>query len=197
MLNVEVSNQTPVQYGDKVYLIVHNNCQHFREKCPICDDTKKVVIRGKEFRCPQCDTHPNDDANRLTLFSWEVVEVIVNHMVIHGPEEKAAFVRYNKGEPNRGDLPFVSKIMGFRRRGNSYDGVYTYDIPVSKMRYDPDEETVRRVVEQISRYDEDLTKYVWTSRKAAEKVMQKQVEHDRKKLEEFDRMHGTEHKYPW
>ena len=145
----------------------------------------------------QCDMHPNDDANRLTLYGWEVIEVIVNNVVIQGPDEKAAFARCKKGEPIRGDLPSVSRISGFHRRGNGYNGAKAYDIPVYKEQYDPGEEVVRKAIVQESRYDADLTKYVWTSRKSAEKAVQKQVEHDREKLQEFNRLHGTEHEYPW
>ena len=185
----------PVWYGDKVYIIVRNGNKVFREPCPVCDDTKKINVRGFELKCPYCDVHPNDNTNTLVLCRHVVEEVFVNQIVIEGPVEKGAYKRYMSGDPRGNDCPTIKRVLGFYKHGNGYGSERVVTIPTWEGAYDPDEEVLQKAIS--GQKTGTFTDYVFSDRKGAERALAMQEEYDRELLRKFNEEHGTNHEYPW
>lgn len=48
--------ETKFDVGDCVYCIIRNTLKEARTlgKCPICEGTRTITIKNKQFKCPEC-----------------------------------------------------------------------------------------------------------------------------------------------
>jgi len=82
-IEVKVRDKEKVwRIGDRFYKVSPKQLVTYRETCPVCDGSKKVEIRGREFPCPYCQDRSNSycikDLQSVTLHGFNVVEYIVN-----------------------------------------------------------------------------------------------------------------------
>lgn len=65
------------QLGKKIYHIreqVHRFT--FHKKCEYCDSTGKVLIKGKEFKCPNCNgSHESKEVVEMVLDDWHECKI--------------------------------------------------------------------------------------------------------------------------
>ena len=122
-LNIEVKDEGVIHYGQRVYVVASVNSKTFEDKCPVCDGTEKVVIREREFVCPNCSTsNSRRDATRITIRNYSVIEYIINKITIRGRETKADYNR--DGTVKIGCEPRLS-YEGFTKDRNGYDYIFT------------------------------------------------------------------------
>ena len=187
-IEITVKGNPKYHYGQKLFGIKPFNSKGLREPCPICDDTRKVTIRGVEFQCPACSSNSsyNDQniENSITVCDYKIVEYIVNKVVISGPDYKSAY----KGETDYYNLPFVS-FEAFERTSNGYNGVSMRKMPGSSYDIDP---TVERMLQETR-----VSDYVFTDKKLANEVIKALKARDKGLLEKFNAEHGSSHEYPF
>ncbi|MCR5480105.1 MAG: hypothetical protein K6F27_09660 [Ruminococcus sp.] len=105
-ISIKVRNDDMFYYGQKLYCIeTEGHSERFESlNCPVCDNTKKVTIRGYECICPYCSyPHKVDDNTAITLRNYVVAEYIINQIKIEGPTVKKAYEK----EVTEDNLPEV------------------------------------------------------------------------------------------
>lgn len=159
-----------VKIGTRLYAVVkaqRTSGAVFRGGCPICDDTKKITVRGKEFPCPEC-TGTYAAASAIALTPYTVAEYIVNGLEVTGGEQKSLF-------PEKGNH-FFSNVYysAFNRYGRaSSDYSIVHLTPWS------------------------IGREYFLTKKEAEEECRKKHDEQKKKLEEFNEAHGTHYEYPF
>lgn len=185
-ITVEVQDQTMLEYGKKVYVIEAVGSQTFQSVCPICDDTKKVTIRGQEFDCPYCNSYRYgsivNNRTRIEMRNYQPVEYIINEMWIRGEETKSAYKGY--------DLPVARiRFVGFTKKGNSDRTTRTrnfYDISFDNYGLESCDVTHDR-------------SGAFSFKKKSEAVAVAKMMHEQQAelLKKFNEENGTNHEYPF
>lgn len=103
--SIEVFDTGILHFGQHLYVVDAWKNNRISENCPICDDTRKVTIRGVEFPCPNCVGQSKILPVALTLSNFVVVEYILNELLIHGEPVKKL---YNGEYVRKSDLPRVA-----------------------------------------------------------------------------------------
>jgi hypothetical protein len=188
-LKISVTEKPQIEIGEKLYTVSGNyrNKTIYKSVCPACRDTEKISFTGQDGReyeadCPVCQTRYGvytDKINRIELHEWKLSEIYVHSMHIEGSTN---MTDYKKAKPVR-----IISIKGFTK--SNYKEV-TYNLP-SYNWYNFDQDVK----------DIDLDKYsnaeiYFKSKKKAETLMKALIEHDRKKLDEFNKKFGTKYAYP-
>ena len=187
-INLTAMDEGVFHYGQKVYMVDcmgtwGASAKTFTEKCPVCDDTRKINVRGFEFKCPYCDGAGRGNAISITIRGYRVREWIINQVDIVGEERKNAYC--NKGSED--DLPHT-RWYGFHRSDNSYGGISTRQFYTSEVcDEDPNE---------ISP-GEDVGRRVFLTKVSAEKYCRRVHEAQKAQLDRFNAEHGTAHEYPY
>ena len=165
-LKINLNAALDFQYGQKLYVVEPDptlNCNRnrvtFSEKCPVCDNTRKIQYRGFELKCTYCD------------------RVGVNYICIE---------KYTVSGI-KSELPVIKNIRMFTRWGRGFSDCKTKEINMRNV--DPKDE--RLVAEHRS------VDFVFTSKEAAAHALELLIENDKKRLNEFNKEHGTEYKYPF
>lgn len=187
-ITVDVRDTTDFYYGQKVYRIEprrHNAGNTFKEKCPVCDDTKKVEIKGYTFKCPYCEGSRSDpEATQIMLRNYDVVEYIINRFEVNGADRKNAYS--GDGLLNDRNLPFV-RWYGFTRWGNGLHEVTSRQFSEYDFReVDPDKVDINRPGD-----------HCFFSKSEAKKYCSRLHERQKGQLEKFNAEHGTDHAYPF
>ena len=104
-LSIEVLDPGVLHFGQHLYVVESKACKHIRERCPICDDTRKVTIRDVEFPCPNCVNQSKALPVALTLPNFVVAEYILNQLWIRGDQTKRLYNGYYVEDKN---LPRVA-----------------------------------------------------------------------------------------
>ena len=156
--------QKPGRYGHTMY---------FEEKCDVCDDTKKIVLKGREYSCPACVNTYRKVANHLELeqyvvAEWHVCGVLLRKRSIAKAQKPIEIKRYEI----------------FWAWGRGYDDMETKEIDPSDI-----------VDNDTCTYCDD---YHYTrDRKKVEEICARKHQEQRQKLAEFNARFGTDYKYPW
>lgn len=182
------TNCEPLSFGQTVYAICDAGSKTFSEKCPVCDDTQKITVRGFEMDCPYCKYGRRMDdgssAQSLTLRDYKVVDYVIHKVTVKGPAVKSAYYHPSSiGGLKLGETAVVY-FEGFtKRRGavecRSFDA---YDIQSGDLPEKLSDRSVGCAFERKA----DCVAYV------------KRL-HDLQKaaLDKFNAEHGTAHEYPF
>ena len=79
--------KTKFKVGDKLYYIERSEYSY--EDCNICDNTGRVIIKNKEFLCPEC----NGDRQKINKVCYGVKQGVVDSIFINISENKFV-IRY-------------------------------------------------------------------------------------------------------
>ena len=93
-------------FGQRLYAIVLMNAKDWSEPCPVCDDTKKVVIKNIECQCPYCSSSVSrTENNHICIHKYGVTDIYINKIEFSATSTKsyyakqkdicASFITYN------------------------------------------------------------------------------------------------------
>lgn len=191
-ITINLGRERPIfaEFGKRAYVvrIGHGNYDRsktFTDKCPACDDTRKVTVRGIEMRCSYC-TEAHNKSTHVTVQNYVVEEYIVNSMTLTSTDRKNA---YDKNGPTRGNEPRVQEIIGFCRTGNGYDNVREMRLPIGSERIDHAER-------YHPQYD-NCENFAFTTKAKAQAFCDQLVNAEKEKLAQFNELHGTNHQWPF
>lgn len=178
-------NSVDLEYGDRLYCVVSREYRHFNSICPVCDDTRKITVRGYEMDCPYCRYNKGEQGTHIQVVRLEVVEYIVNEICILGPCAKNA---YQKKLPT----PVIYKYKAFTRTGRSDYDVETTTPPNMIEYYDvPFEKKSSKI--KI----DNIKHYYWRDKNEAQKFCDYFIQMQKEQLAEFNRNNKTEHVFPF
>lgn len=186
-LSIEVLDTGVLHFGQHLYVVAAWKQNHISVSCPICDDTRKVTIRGVEFPCPNCVSQNKTLPVALTLSNFVVVEYILNQLYISGDKTKRL---YNGGYVDDKDLPRVLYKGFYKIQSNAYTANFSAsDVLQSEADY---QNKADRITNPESRVPRVFREKSWAKAVAKElHLRQKEM------LAEFNAQHGTNHKYPF
>lgn len=184
---------TFAEIGKKVFVIetkAMGDSTVFTEKCPVCDDTRKVTIRGFEFKCPHCMSGGfavgAAGATTVRIKKYHVEEYIVHQITLAGPDTKKS---YGSGAKSCDDYPSVKEIGAFQRTANGYANVRTISVTRDNRFIDP---------KPSDAADPDrLSSFYFTKKSLAEEVQRLLMEKEKQKLDRFNKEHNTNHAFPY
>lgn len=187
-IEVKVRDKEKVwRIGDRFYKVSPKQLVTYRETCPICDGSKKVEIRGREFPCPYCQDHRNSycvkDLQSITLHGFNVVEYIVNGFEVFGEEKKGNY----QSDGTAKEPPTFKRFDAFTKWGNSYNAVSTTRAPY----FDELDLTTEQALKCLS-----LEYVAFTTAKKAEAFVAALVEREKARLAEFNEKFGCSYEYP-
>ena len=121
------SSEAAFNIGDYLYGVVPVERQYFSSPCPICNDTKKVVLQDKEFPCPNCCSYASRSINatNTTINNYVVKKFKINSIEFKTSDEsyssKAAPIMYISA------FTKIKAIHGYdtERRGASLNQIVT------------------------------------------------------------------------
>ncbi len=185
-------SRVDIEYGGRLWIAEPSftwGARTFRGKCPVCDDAKKITVRGYEMECPYCNSPRRNSAGScsVTVRKYEAHEYIVNSFAVIGSETKKDFA------PATWAPPRISRVSAFTRRGNGFGDIRTKEISLQKGLWDPSEGDGGWPGNMALRPED----YYWHRRKDAEAFCRTLNNAEREKLEKFNREHGTDHGYPF
>lgn len=187
-LSIDVFDTGVLHFGQHLYAVEAERYSYIRASCPICDDTRKVTIRGVEFECPNCVGNSKLLPTQFTLSDFVVVEYILNKLYISGEPVKKL---YNGSYVEDRDLPAVS-YSGFckdwRKQIHTRD-FRPFAIELSETDYQND-------ADRLTDPDSDPPR-VFREKAWAKAVAKKLHERQKAMLDEFNAQHGTSHVYPF
>ena len=76
--SIKYNSDVAYNLGDYLYGIVADEKVYLSAICPICDDTKTVEIKGKEFPCPYCCGNARINRTSITLINYAVRRFKIN-----------------------------------------------------------------------------------------------------------------------
>lgn len=183
-------NETPGEkvwrIGERFYMIHPRHIQTFIEKCPICDGTRKVTIKGAEFDCPCCQVyrHRVADMQSINIFAFDIEEYIVNGFKVSGPEVKSAYQKDGTVKSH----PIILSFEAFSKRGgNSLRDLVEVTVPRGR---DLDPEDSRIISSS------DVSDFGFTTIKRAKDVVKLYINREKNRLSEFNQKFGCNYKYP-
>lgn len=177
---LKLKQEPAFAYGEKLYVVKMGQSQYIREKCPVCDDTGKIEIKGHRCRCPFC-RDPYEHRDDLNIHHYEVVEYIINEVRIQGPEVKKV---YEAGRIDwESNLPWAT-YYGFAKTNSRFNSVDRRSFFSSEL-FDE--------LKEYSSQDKVVTK----RKKLAEEACAKANAKEKEKLAEFNKTFGTAHPWPW
>lgn len=188
-IEVEVSDTSDFYFGQKLYMVdlkKYNGHKVFREKCPVCGDTKEIELKGYKFKCPLCEgSRADSSATSIDLRDYVVTEFIINRFEITGSSYKNAYS--GEGLLNERNLPNV-KWYGFARWGNGYSDVTSRQFSEYDVReVDPDKVDIKRAA----------SGHCFFTKSEAKRFCERLHERQKELLEKFNAKHGTDHAYPF
>lgn len=175
----------------KPYRDTENSEMTFATKCPSCNDDRMIRYTGADGRqyeaqCPVCkSSYGVSYGNRITLSRWEVHEYIVNTIAASGDPVLAA---YKNGQCVIENL----SLRAFCRTGRCADDYVEAVVPSWTSDIDPDIEKFN--LDQPGFTPKD---FVFRSKKDAERFQAMLIDHDKKRLDDFNKKYKTEHTYPF
>lgn len=156
--------QSPGRYGNSAF---------FEEKCDVCNGTKRVTLKDREYTCPACVTSYNKAENHIELKQYVVAEWHIYGVNIR----KRSIVKAQKPIE-------IKRYMIFWAWGRGYDDMATKEI-------DPSD-----IVDDATRTYRDEVHFT-RDRKKVEEICARKHQEQREKLAEFNARFGTDYKYPW
>ena len=185
---VEVADDSEFDFGQKLFVVTakKKGLKRFREKCPICGDTKEIELKGYKVKCPLCEGYRTDrGATVIELYGYEVTEYIINRFEVRGVDYKKAYS--GDGLLDDRNLPKVT-WYGFARWGNSDSATESRQFSAYEMMtHDPDKLDIRR----------NLSGCAFFSKTDATRFCKRLHERQKEKLDKFNAEHGTDHQYPF
>lgn len=185
-ITVTVEDVTPFYYGQHLFVISPCNQKRLTEKCPVCDGTNKISVRGFEMNCPYCFNNYNSN-NNISINDYEVVEYIIYKMEIKGETNKSIYKK---------DCTPIATVSyaGFCKRNVGFAQVTTKGFSNRDLA-----ETYHNVPYTVDRSSNKIiiNGDTFFKRSEAEKVIRELHEIQREMLENFNKIHGTEYEYPF
>jgi hypothetical protein len=182
-----------VSYGEKIYKVEADYGVEYHEDCPVCDNTKKIKVRGFEFKCPYCG-YPSLDwlnARLLSLSNYKVYEYYVYEFTLSGKVPGFVFDKTDNS-------PDVTSDM--LQRGATIQAVKIIRSVAGEGGKIPDKTLeLRSVFWDQSSQDVlcEPEKYYWHDRDAAEHVCALLHEQQRETLRKFNEEHNSDNEYPF
>ena len=185
--SIEVFDTGILHFGQHLYVVDAWKNNRISENCPICNDTRKVTIRGVEFPCPNCVGQSKILPVALTLSNFVVVEYILNELLIHGEPVKKL---YNGEYVRKSDLPRVA-FKGFCKVQSN-----TYTVAFSDSNILQSEADYQNHADRLTNPESGATR-VFREKSWAKAVAKELHLRQKEKLAEFNAQHGTSHEYPF
>lgn len=186
VLQITVLDDGILHFGQSVYVVVSRGDKIFREKCPICDDTRKITVRDVVFDCPNCNGFNHAKATTVAVYEFCVREFIINKIEIVGDDAMSIYKKDGSVSNNRYPR---TQYSGFTRYDSSNDSVCTMSFRSNDFYpRDPDKTLIHRTT------DGD---YCFLEKKDAVAFAKRLHERQQELLAQFNAEHGTNHKYPF
>lgn len=198
---IKLNTDSPFWLGDRFFKVEKRNKKPYRDtkdsemtfatKCPSCNDARTVKFIGadgveRETSCPVCkSSYGVSYGNRITLSRWEVHEYIVNTIAASGEPVLSA---YKNGQCVIENL----SLRAFCRTGRCADDYVEAVVPYWTSNIDPDIDKL--AIDQAGFTPGD---FVFRSKKDAERFQAMIIDHDKKRLGDFNKKYKTEHIYPF
>lgn len=195
-LTTEISTEPRYKIGDKLYLVEPSYTKEkyavFTGVCPCCNDTKWLTVNGIKIPCSYCAQNSKTSNTTIIIKNWEVHEYIVHEMRIVGPYTKKSYENNGKTKKYHNDYPYVRDIVAFHKYGKGYGEIEKRDVTLVIPLNDT---TIERNLEEYPK----ATPYgQWFKAKdEAAKYLKKLKTLDKTRLQEFNKINGTSHTYPY
>lgn len=173
-ITIKVKDSSPFYFGQKLYSIEKTNCQSFAVKCPVCEGTHTVNIKGYKLDCPYCTAgYRNNDMSSLYIYEPVIIEHIVSGVAVFGSIHKNG---YGPKVLDK-NLPTVE----YKVSAKSRYGTVTY----------------RTICESDIVSDKDSPPKFFLTKEEAEKALEEAVNVQKKELADFNERNGTVYEYPF
>lgn len=190
IVSFELQNEPLFEMGQHLYMIGSCQTATFHEKCPVCEGTQKITVKGFEIPCGYCCglNSPRSASEHLNISDLRVEEYIINRIGLVGEELK--------GEYKGGMYPplRVSELYGFCKTPASI-----YRSPATQIhdfKYVHESELdVEITPENAAKYE--ARRLVYTSRAKALRAVEAFRDHQKDLLRQFNEVHGTSYEYPF
>lgn len=163
-----------VNIGDVFYKIEHADYQVFREPCLVCLGKRELTVNGVTFRCPCCDSRNEViGVSKYVVKRYRVYSIEADTNIDEwkaSDYRRVTFSLYHKS--GRGYYGSEHSKSEFRE----YDLAYYFNIPVA----DASEGSYKN--------------YIYDDYKLAVAVADAFTAKELKELDEYNALHGTEHK---
>lgn len=184
-----------VSYGERVYKVESDYCTNYLEDCPVCDNTKKIRIRGFEFKCPYCGfSSSRPDMILLSLSAYQVYEYYVCEFTVSGDIPVCVFGGKTNNSPDisselmqRGAMIQSAKILRSIAGEGGLIPNETLNLRSNFWDRDPLDNALLREPEN----------YYWHDKEAADSVCRVLHERQKKDLEKFNKAHSANFEYPF
>lgn len=186
-LEIKVEDSGLFSYGQIVYVVESDNYKVLEDKCPVCEGTRKVTVKGFEFDCPYCSGYRSrQNATRLLVYNFEVNEYIINKIEIKGAIVKSA---YNKDGSPKGDMVPTANYSGFTKWGNGGSDFRTRSFYSNDFR--------RTNADEVNLDFRHSEGFCFFDKETAEGFARRLHEMQKEKLDKFNEEHGSSHQYPY
>ena len=180
-----VDDDTPYYLGQKLYVISSKATTFFREACTICNDTKKITIKGYQCDCPMCcSKNAEDNRNILRLYNPVILEYIINELKITGALEKGW---YRNTDTHLYDVSYSA----FHKTGKDMQSIKTRVFTLNDLNQrvpTPEEVKAFRFFECGNTFTEKIGADIFLDKIHS-------IQNDI--LMEFNREHNTHYRYPF
>ena len=172
-LTFKVRDDTPFVLGQKIYKVERVASDKFESKCPVCDDTRTVVVKGYACKCPYCSNSHEANLSSVWIYRYAVKEYIINRVEIEGSQYKKG---YGDNVPDK-YLPTV-RYSAFKKEGayitSTVIGMYNFTNP----------------------RDTEFPSFFFKKSEAESACKQLNAQ-AKESLTDFNKRNGTSHEYPY
>ena len=179
---LDVMDEGVFHYGQRLYIIRTIDHKLYTGKCPVCDNTRKITVKGYEMDCPYCSCDPQHADYSILLKNYKPIEYIINEITIKGEAVKNAYTK--DGNPQVGRIPVVV-YNGFAKIGNTTE----------KRRFCVHDLAARDL--RPTSPSDNLTDFVFDTRSQALAVTRCLHEKQKAILSDFNKQQGTNYEYPF
>lgn len=178
-ISIDVNDDSGFEYGQRLYVIDSDDMHTFKDKCPVCGGTRKIVYNGFLLNCPKCDERCQKE---IRLRNYIILEYILNGFSVNGPRDAACFDDNKIADFD--NLPIVT-WYGFARWPSGEPSVDKF----SGLDLEPiNPETVN--------LQRNCSGAAFLDYHSAQKFCRRLHERQKAMLDEFNQTYGTNHKYP-
>lgn len=177
-ITLNVNKDQIFSFGQRLFIVESERTADYNSKCPICDDTHKITVRGVEFDCPMCRAaRSGQSLQHISVHKFVTREYFINELRIFGEE--------NKSDYGNNMVPPTVAYKAFTRNSASYNGAKTRSVYDRQL--DPSDENI------IDRMED----WVFSTKAKAECYRKMLIQRDKERLDKFNELNGTDYVYPF
>lgn len=197
---IKTDKKLPFWIGDKFYKVgrpISNAEIRFNATCPCCQDERIIRAKGAngaeyEVDCPVCvdkqKPYYQSALDSISVTNWEIHKYIVHQAELTNEEVVSSIKK---------DFASCIKLSAFYKYDRRKDGYIIEQLSTYAIDYiDANVDELASEIEKLFKYRR-VSEYMFRNKKDAEKFLQLVKDHDKKRLEEFNRKFNTAHEYPY